>query len=85
MADITREFGLDVQRGLYQDITINNKFGRNAATVTGDAIWAGSTAYTEPATAELCQVASSSVQDDFGGGTGAGKITITGVLILTMI
>ena len=73
------DFGLQVQRGLVSGITFTNKFGRNANTVTGDAIWAASTAYTEPATAELCNVVSSSVQDDFGGGTGAGKITIVGI------
>ena len=75
----SNDFGLDVQRGLFPNITFNNKFGRNANTATGDAIWSLSTAYTEPATAEICQVVSSSIQDDFGGGTGAGKITITGV------
>lgn len=70
---------LMIQRGLYSDITFNNKFGRNANTAAGDAIWAASTAYTEPATAELCNVVSTSVQDDAGGGTGAGAIFITGI------
>ena len=73
------DYGLQVQRGLVEGTTYVNKFGRNAATAAGDAIWAVSTAYTEPATAELCNVVSTSLQDDFGGGTGAGKITIIGL------
>ena len=44
-------FGLQVQRGNVPGVTFNNKFGRNAATATGDAIWSASTAYVEPATA----------------------------------
>ena len=73
------DYGLEVQRGNIAGITFTNKFGRNTATTTGDAIWAASAAYVEPATAEFCNVTSTSVQDDFGGGTGAGKITITGI------
>ena len=73
------DYSLDIARGLVENVTFNNKFGRNAATATGDAIWALSSAYTEPATAERCNVVSTSTQDDFGGGTGAGKIIITGI------
>ena len=74
-----RDYGLDVQRGLVSGITFNNKFGRNAATVTGDAIWSASTAYVEPATAELCNVKSTDNTKDIGSGTGALTISVTGI------
>lgn len=67
------DFGLQVQRGLVPGITFNNKFGRNPNTAAGDAIWLVSTAYTVPASAELCNIVSTSAQDDNGGGTGAGS------------
>lgn len=73
------ERGMEVSRGLVQGTQFNNEFGRNLNTVTGDAIWATSTAYVEPASAELCNVKSTSTQDDNGGGTGAGAIIITGI------
>ncbi len=74
----TKDFGLEVQRGRVNGVTFNNKFGRNAATATGDAIWASSTAYNEPATCELCNVVSSDVNDT-AAGTGARTISITGI------
>ncbi|TFH41463.1 MAG: hypothetical protein E4H01_14945 [Lysobacterales bacterium] len=73
------ERGMEVARGLVQGTEFNNKFGRNIATVTGDAIWATSNAYVEPASAELCNVTSTSIQDDNDAGTGAGAIIITGI------
>jgi hypothetical protein len=74
------DFGLQVQRGLHTGITFNNKFGRNAATVTGDAIWSASTAYVEPATAAQCNVVSTDADDDGSpAGAGARTILITGI------
>ena len=74
------DYGLDVQRGLIPGVTFNNKFGRNFATATGDAIWSASTAYTEPASAELCNVVSTDVNDDGDPvDTGARTISITGI------
>lgn len=75
---IRNDYAIDVSRGLITDVTTFNKFGRNTATVTGDAIWAASTAYTEPATGALCNVVSSST-DDAAAGIGARTITIVGI------
>ena len=75
----SRDYGLAVQRGQVSGVTFNNKFGRNAATATGDAIWAISGAYTEPATAEVCNVKSTDNTKDISGGTGALTIIISGI------
>lgn len=72
------DFGLQVQRGQISGVSFVNKFGRNADTVAGDAIWAASSAYVEPATAELCNVVSSST-NDAAAGTGARTIYISGI------
>ena len=77
---ITADMGTQVARGLVPQMTFNNKFGRNIATATGDAIWSLSTAYTEPASAQLCNVVSTDVNDDGSpAGTGARTVTITGI------
>ena len=73
-----RDYGLEVQKGNVPKTTFINKFGRNAATATGDAIWAPSTAYTEPVTCELANVTSSSASDA-AAGIGARTIHITGI------
>lgn len=72
------DFGLDVQRGIVSGITFNNKFGRNAATAAGEAIWASSAAYVAPATAEFVSVVSAEAVDN-GTGTGARTLSITGI------
>lgn len=73
------DFGLDVQRGVYPNISYNNKFGRNAACAAGDAIWSISTAFVEPVTASVCNVVSTDNTKDIPGGTGARTILVTGI------
>lgn len=75
----SRDYGLAVQRGQVSGVTFNNKFGRNADTATGDAVWSSSGAYTEPATAEVCNVKSTDNTKDIAGGTGARTIIVTGI------
>jgi len=72
---VSRDFGLAVQLGQVAGVSFNNTFGRNPATVTGDAIWQISSAYTTPPTASLCNVVSSSTDDD-GSPTGVGAWTV---------
>jgi hypothetical protein len=74
------QFELDIARGLIQGETFTNVHGRNPTTATGDAIWAESTAYIAPVTAELVNVVSTSINDDGSpAGTGAQTIRITGL------
>lgn len=73
------EFGLLVQMGLVKGARFINKFGRNSATVTGDCIWANSTAYSTP-TAAKYNIVSTSVNDDGSPtGTGAWVVYVNGV------
>lgn len=73
-------FGFDVGRSVYPGITYNNKFGRNADTVTGDAIWAQSSAYNEIQTAGVIAIVSTSTDDDGDPvGIGARTLTLTGL------
>lgn len=59
-----------------------NKFGRAAATVTGDDIWTGSSVYPFPAAAATTTVVSDSVEDDADkepAGTGAYTVEVQGL------
>jgi len=74
------DFGMDVQRGFVPGVTCINKFGRNAATVTGDAIWAVSAAFNEIQTAGVIAIVSTSTDDDGDPvGIGARTLTLTGL------
>lgn len=72
------DFGLDVQRGIVSGISFTNKFGRNQATAAGEAIWALSSAYVAPPTAQVMSVVSADT-NDAAAGTGARTISITGI------
>jgi len=74
----SRDYGLAVQRGQVSGVTFNNKFGRNAATVAGDAIWGTSTAYNEIQTAGVIAIVSTHADDD-STGLGARTLTLTGL------
>jgi len=76
--DTSLDFGLQVARGAVSGVTFNNKFGRNAATVTGDAIWSTSTAFNEIQTAGVIVIVSTST-DDASGQIGARTLTLTGL------
>lgn len=71
-------FGLSVQLGQVPGITFTNKFGRNAATATGDAIWSASVAWAFPAAAQTVDFVSSSA-NDAAAGTGARTLYVTGI------
>ena len=74
------DFGLDVQRGFVPGISFINGFGRNAATTTGDAIWAVSSAFNEIQTAGVIAIVSTSTDDDGDPvGIGARTLTLTGL------
>ena len=75
---ITADMGIQVARGLIPQQTAINKFGRNSDTVTGEAIWSASTAYTAPAAGLLCNVVSTNT-NDASLGTGARTIYISGL------
>lgn len=75
---ITADMGIQVARGLIPQQTAINKFGRNSATATSDAIWSASAAYTAPAAGLLCNVVSTST-NDASAGTGARTIYISGL------
>ena len=72
------DYGLAVQRGQISGVTFTNKFGRNAATATGDAIWSASTAYNEIQTAGVIAIVSTST-DDASAGIGARTLTLIGI------
>lgn len=75
---VTSDFGIAVQMGLIDGVSFINKFGRNPATATGDCIWQNSTAYSTPASAEVCNIVSTSVQDN-PAGTGLGTMFVVGI------
>ena len=70
----------NVGRGIVPDTIPVNKFGRNpsVSTSTPEDIWDTGSDFVEPPTAELCNVSSTSPNDDLGN-TGAEHVELRGI------
>ena len=71
---------LEIAKGNVTDHSSVNKFGRNTdVDTTPEDIWDGGGTWTAPTQARIHDIASTSVNDDANGGTGARRMEIHGL------